>query len=179
IDWLSRHKAEIVYHEKVVQTLLASGEVLQVQEERTEESSKSLRSTKPDEHKLDDIPIVLSPRASLIAKSPYRLALSEMQELSKQLQELQDKGFIRLSHSSWGAPVFLINKKDGSFRICIYYRELNKLTIKNRYPLPRIDDLFDQLQSSHYFSKIDRHSGYHHLRVHEADIPKTAFRTQY
>ncbi|GJS27808.1 putative reverse transcriptase domain-containing protein [Tanacetum coccineum] len=93
-----------------------------------------------------------------------------MQELSKQLQELQDKGFIRLSHSSWGAPVFLINKKDGSFRICIYYRELNKLTIKNRYPLPRIDDLFDQLQGSRYFSKIDRRSGYHYLRPKEDHV---------
>ncbi|GJS48328.1 putative reverse transcriptase domain-containing protein [Tanacetum coccineum] len=102
-----------------------------------------------------------------------------MQELSRQLQELQDKGFIRPSHSPWGAPVLFVKKKDGSFCMRIDYRELNKLTVKNRYPLPRIDDLFDQLQGAHYFSKIDLRSGYHQLRVHEDDIPKTAFRTRY
>ncbi|GJU94210.1 putative nucleotidyltransferase, ribonuclease H [Tanacetum coccineum] len=101
-----------------------------------------------------------------------------MQELSKQLQEFQDKGFIQPIHSPWGAPVLFV-KKDNSFQMCIDYRELNKLTIKNRYPLPRIDDLFNQLQGSQYFSKIDLHSGYHQLRVHEADISKTAFRTQH
>ncbi|GJZ29616.1 putative reverse transcriptase domain-containing protein [Tanacetum coccineum] len=91
----------------------------------------------------------------------------------------QDKGFIRPSSSPWGAPMLFVKKKDGSFRMCIDYRELNKLTIKNRYPLPRIDDLFDQLQGSGYFSKIDLRSGYHQLRVREEDIPKTAFRTRY
>ncbi|GKB37669.1 putative reverse transcriptase domain-containing protein [Tanacetum coccineum] len=90
-----------------------------------------------------------------VIKSPYRLAPSEMEELSSQLKELKDKGFIRPSSSPWGAPVLFVKKKDGSFRMCIDYRELNKLTIKNRYPLPRIDDLFDQLQGSRYFSKID------------------------
>ncbi|KAJ9545105.1 hypothetical protein OSB04_024812 [Centaurea solstitialis] len=114
-----------------------------------------------------------------IAKSPYRLAPSEMQELSSQLQELLDKGFIRLSSSPWGAPVLFVKKKDGSFRMCIDYRELNKITIKNRYPLPCIDDLFDQLQGATYFSKIDLRSGYHHMRVREEDIAKTAFRTRY
>ncbi|GKD88818.1 putative nucleotidyltransferase, ribonuclease H [Tanacetum coccineum] len=123
--------------------------------------------------------IELIPRAIPVAKSPYRLAPSEMEELSGQLRELQDKGFIRPSSSPWGAPVLFVKKKDGSFRMCIDYRELNKLTIKNRYPLPRIDDLFDQLQGSQYFSKIDLRSGYHQLRVHEDDIPKTAFRTRY
>ncbi|KAD4385624.1 hypothetical protein E3N88_25793 [Mikania micrantha] len=102
-----------------------------------------------------------------------------MQELSNQLQELLDKGFIRPSYSPWGAPVLFLKKKDGSFRMCIDYRELNKLTIKNRYPLPRIDDLFDQLQGAQYFSKIDLRSGYHQLRVQDEDIPKTAFRTRY
>ncbi|GJU88020.1 putative nucleotidyltransferase, ribonuclease H [Tanacetum coccineum] len=102
-----------------------------------------------------------------------------MQELSGQLQELQDKGFIRPSHSPWGAPVLFVKKKDGSLCICIDYRELSKLTVKNRYPLPRIDDLFDQLQGSRYFSKIDLRSGYHQLRVHEDEIPKTVFRTRY
>jgi len=95
-----------------------------------------------------------------------------MQELASQLQELTDKGFIRPSSSPWGAPVLFVKKKDGSFRMCIDYRELNKLTIKNRYPLPRIDDLFDQLQGSSCFSKIDLRSGYHQLRVHEDEVPK-------
>ncbi|GJT00279.1 reverse transcriptase domain-containing protein [Tanacetum coccineum] len=114
-----------------------------------------------------------------VARTPYRLAPSEMQELSNQLQELTDRGFIRPSTSPWGAPVLFVKKKDGSFRMCIDYRELNKLTIKNRYPLPRIDDLFDQLQGSSVYSKIDLRSGYHQLRVREEDIPKTAFRTRY
>ncbi|GJY12824.1 putative reverse transcriptase domain-containing protein, partial [Tanacetum coccineum] len=102
-----------------------------------------------------------------------------MKELLKQLQELSDKGFIRPSSSPWGAPILFVKKKDGSFRMCIDYRELNKLTVKNRYPLPRIDDLFDQLQGSSIYSKIDLRSGYHQLRVREQDIPKTAFRTRY
>ncbi|GJX22742.1 putative reverse transcriptase domain-containing protein [Tanacetum coccineum] len=93
--------------------------------------------------------------------------------------ELQDKGFIRPSHSPWGVPVLFVKKKDGLLRMCIDYRERNKLTIKNHYPLPRIDDLFDQLQGSRYFSKIDLWSGYHQLRVHEDDIPKMAFRMRY
>ncbi|GJT12667.1 putative reverse transcriptase domain-containing protein [Tanacetum coccineum] len=117
--------------------------------------------------------------AAPIAQVPYRLAPSEMKELSEQLQELSDKGFIRPSSSPWGAPVLFVKKKDGSFRMCIDYRELNKLTVKNRYPLPRIDDLFDQLQGSSIYSKIDLRSGYHQLRVREQDIPKTAFRTRY
>ncbi|GJU16072.1 putative reverse transcriptase domain-containing protein [Tanacetum coccineum] len=114
-----------------------------------------------------------------VARAPYRLAPSEMKELSDQLQELSDKGFIRPSSSPWGASVLFVKKKDGSFRMCIDYRELNKLTMKNRYPLPRIDDLFDQLQGLSVFSKIDLRSGYHQLRVREEDIPKTAFRTHY
>ncbi|KAK1439863.1 hypothetical protein QVD17_05685 [Tagetes erecta] len=159
---------------------------------------------KKKEKKLEDIPIVrdfaevfpedvtglppvrqvefridLIPGATPVAKAPYRLAPSELQELASQLQELSDKGFIRPSSSPWGAPILFVKKKDGSFRMCIDYRELNKLTVKNRYPLPRIDDLFDQLQGATCFSKIDLRSGYHQLRVHEDDIPKTAFRTRY
>ena len=123
--------------------------------------------------------IDLIPGATPVARAPYRLAPAEMQELSSQLNELLSKGFIRPSFSPWGAPVLFVKKKDGSFRMCIDYRELNKLTVKNRYPLPRIDDLFDQLQGSSYFSKIDLRSGYHQLKVQEEDVHKTAFRTRY
>ncbi|KAJ9543627.1 hypothetical protein OSB04_023334 [Centaurea solstitialis] len=123
--------------------------------------------------------IDLVPGAAPIARAPYRLAPSELQELSDQLQELSGKGFILPSSSPWGAPILFVKKKDGSHRMCIDYRGLNKVTIKNRYPLPRIDDLFDQLQGASWFSKIDLRSGYHQLRVKEADIHKTAFRTRY
>ncbi|GKD41267.1 putative reverse transcriptase domain-containing protein [Tanacetum coccineum] len=107
------------------------------------EDLPGLPPARPVEFQID-----LIPGAALVARAPYRLALSEMKELPKQLQELSDKGFIRPSSSPWGAPVLFVKKKDGSFRMCIDYRELNKLTVKNRYPLPRIDDLFDQLQGS-------------------------------
>ncbi|GJU74447.1 putative reverse transcriptase domain-containing protein [Tanacetum coccineum] len=126
-----------------------------------------------------DFHIELIPGAAPIARAPYHLAPAEMKELAEQLKELSDKGFIRLSSSPWGAPILFVKKKDGSFRMCIDYRELNKLTVKNHYPLPRIDDLFDQLQGSSIYSKIDLRSGYHQLRVREEDIPKTAFRTRY
>nr|GEW46741.1 putative reverse transcriptase domain-containing protein [Tanacetum cinerariifolium] len=117
--------------------------------------------------------------AAHVARAPYRLAPSQMKELLDQLKELSDKGFIRPSFSPWGAPVLFVKKKDGSFRMCIDYRELNKLTVKNCYQLPRIDDLFDQLQRSSVYSKIDPRSGCHQLRVREEDIPKTAFITRY
>ncbi|GJW33759.1 putative reverse transcriptase domain-containing protein [Tanacetum coccineum] len=123
--------------------------------------------------------IDLVPGAAPVARAPYRLAPSELKELSDQLKELLEKGFIRPSSSPWGAPVLFVKKKDGSFRMCIDYRELNKLTVKNRYPLPRIDDLFDQLQGSSVYSKIDLRSGYHQLRIREEDIPITAFQTRY
>jgi hypothetical protein len=102
-----------------------------------------------------------------------------MKEMMSQLQELLEKGFIRPSSSPWGAPVLFVKKKDGTMRMCIDYRELNKVTVKNKYPLPRIDDLFDQLQGAGCFSKIDLRSGYHQVRVKEDDFPKTAFRTRY
>ncbi|KAJ9556252.1 LOW QUALITY PROTEIN: hypothetical protein OSB04_010866 [Centaurea solstitialis] len=123
--------------------------------------------------------IDLIPGAAPVAKTPYRLAPPEMQELSNQLEELLEKGFIRPSSSPWGAPILFVKKKDGTLRMCIDYRELNKLTVKNRYPLPRIDDLFDQLQGAAWFSKIDLRSGYHQLKVKEEDVHKTAFRTRY
>nr|GEU28824.1 putative reverse transcriptase domain-containing protein [Tanacetum cinerariifolium] len=129
--------------------------------------------------RLVEFQINLIPGDAPVAQAPYRLAPSKMKELSKQLQELFDKGFIRPSSSPGGAPVLFIKKKDGSLRMCIDYCELNKLTIKNRYPLLRIDDLFDQLQGYSIYSKIDLRLGYNQLRVREQDIPKTTFRTWY
>ncbi|GJV38733.1 putative reverse transcriptase domain-containing protein [Tanacetum coccineum] len=109
--------------------------------------------------------IELIPGAEPISKAPYRMAPIELKELKDQLQELLERGFIRPSVSPWGAPVLFVKKKDGSMRLCIDYRELNKITIRNRYPLPRIDDLFDQLQGAKHFSKIDLRSGYHQLPI--------------
>ncbi|XP_025825129.1 uncharacterized protein LOC112900483, partial [Panicum hallii] len=123
--------------------------------------------------------IDLVPGTKPIAKNAYRLAAPELAELKKQLEELQQKGFIRPAASPWGAPVLFVKKKDGSMRLCVDYRDLNAVTIKNKYPLPRIDDLFDQLKGAKFFSKIDLRSGYHQLRVRPEDIPKTAFRTRY
>ncbi|GJR11765.1 putative reverse transcriptase domain-containing protein [Tanacetum coccineum] len=138
------------------------------------EELSGLPPTRQVEFQIDLIPSVAP-----VARAPYLLAPSKMKEFLEQLQELSDKGFIRPSSSPWGAPVLFIKKKDRSFRMCIDYRELNKLTVKNRYPLPRIDDLCDQLQGFSVYSKIDLRSGYHHLRVREEDILKTAFRTRY
>nr|GEV12610.1 putative reverse transcriptase domain-containing protein [Tanacetum cinerariifolium] len=123
--------------------------------------------------------INLIPGAAPVARAPYRLAPSEMKELSEQLQDLSDKVCIRPSSLPWGASVLFVKKKDGSFRMCIDYQELNKLTVKNRYPLSRIDALFNQLQGSNIYSKIELRSGYHQLRVREQDIPKMAFQTRY
>ena len=126
-----------------------------------------------------DREIELLPGTAPISKAPYRMAPAELKELKQQLQELLDKKFIRPSYSPWGAPVLFVKKKDGSMRMCIDYRELNKVMIKNKYPLSRIDDLFDQLKGAVVFSKIDLRSGYYQLKVRESDIPKTTFRTRY
>ncbi|KAL0560323.1 hypothetical protein IC582_000724 [Cucumis melo] len=130
-------------------------------------------------HREVEFAIELEPGTVPISRAPYRMAPAELKELKVQLQELLDKGFIRPSVSPWGAPVLFVKKKDGSMRLCIDYRELNKVTVKNRYPLPRIDDLFDQLQGATVFSKIDLRSGYHQLRIKDEDVPKIAFRSRY
>ena len=111
--------------------------------------------------------------------TPYRMASLELKELKLQLQELLEKGFIRPSVSPWGAPMLFVKKKDGTLRLCIDYRQLNKLTVKNKYLLPRIDDLFDQLKGGSIFSKIDLRSRYHQLRIKDADVHKMSFRTRY
>ena len=126
-----------------------------------------------------DFGIELHPGTSPISMTPHRMALVELQELRVQQHELLDKGFIRPSTSPWGAPVLFAKNKDKTLRLCIDYRQLNRVTIKNRYPLPRIDDLFDQLRGARVYSKIDLRTGYYQLRVRETDIPKTAFRARY
>ncbi|GJZ34154.1 putative reverse transcriptase domain-containing protein [Tanacetum coccineum] len=151
MEWLSKYHAKILCDEKVVHIPI-DNETLIIRGYRITEKKKS------DEKRLEDIPVVRE-----FQKNSWRLP-----------------GSLRSPNTSpWGAPVLLVKKKDGSFRMCIDYRELNKLTVKNRYPLPRIDDLFDQLQGSSVYSKIDLRSGYHQLRVRGEDIPKTAFRTRY
>ena len=121
----------------------------------------------------------LHPGTSPISMTPHRMAPVELQELRVQLQELLDKEFIRPSTSPWDAPVLFTKKKGKTLRLCIDYMQFNRVTIKNRYPLTRIDDLFDQLRGARVYSKIDLRTGYHQLRVRETEIPKTAFRTRY
>nr|GEU49739.1 hypothetical protein [Tanacetum cinerariifolium] len=139
MDWLSNYKDEIICHEKAMRIPLPDSKVLRVLGERPKEKARFLMGAKAGDKKQEEIVVVRD----------------FLEELSGQLKELLDKGFIRPSSSPWGALVLFIKKNDGSFRMCIYYRELNKLTVKNRYPLPRIDDIFDQLQGSLFFSKID------------------------
>nr|XP_029154554.1 uncharacterized protein LOC114927773 [Arachis hypogaea] len=123
--------------------------------------------------------IELAPGVQPVSIPPYRMAPTELRELKVQLEDMLEKGFIRPSTSPWGALVLFVKKKDGTMRLCMDYRQLNKITVRNKYPLPRIDDLFDQLQGATCFSKIDLRSGYHQLKIKEEDIPKTAFRTRY
>nr|GEU89999.1 putative reverse transcriptase domain-containing protein [Tanacetum cinerariifolium] len=198
------YEVELADGKVIICIPLLNGEILKIQGERPKKDPKSLLCIKADDKNLNDILIIrdfhkvfpddltgLPPvrakefRIDLILgalpvlKSPYHLAPSEMLELSNQLKELQEKGFIRPSHSSWGVHVLFFKKKHSALRMCIDYRELNKLTIKNRYPLPRTDDLFDQLQGASCFSKICLRSGYHQLRFQEEDILKTSFKTRY
>ncbi|GJW19480.1 putative reverse transcriptase domain-containing protein [Tanacetum coccineum] len=166
MDWLSKYHARIICVEKVVHIPI-DGETLIIR----------VMEKKSDDKRLEDIPVVREFLKVFPEDLPGLPAV--FQELSNQLQELADRCFIRPSTSPWGAPILFVKKKDGFFRMCIDYRELNKLTIKNRYPLPRIDDLFNQLQGSSVYLKIDLRSGYHQLRVRDEDIPKTGFRTRF
>ena len=130
-------------------------------------------------HRDVDFGIELHLGISPISMTPHRMAPVALQELRVQLQGLLDKGFIKPSTSPWGTPVLFVKKKGKTLRLCIDYRQLNRVTVKNRYPLSRIDDLFDQLRGVRVYSKIDLRTGYHQLRVRDTDIPKTAFRTRY
>nr|GEU85630.1 putative reverse transcriptase domain-containing protein [Tanacetum cinerariifolium] len=167
---LYNHKAEIICHEKVVRISLPDSKVFRVIGERSKEKMKHLRSAKTKKQKQKRLSWLETIRKY------FRMTYQDCHLIKK---SNFDKGFIRTSSSPWGASILFVKKKDGSVRLYIDYRELNKLTIKNDYPLPRIDNLFDQLQGSQYFSKIDLRSGYHQLRVHEDDVPKIASRTRY
>nr|GEZ16662.1 putative reverse transcriptase domain-containing protein [Tanacetum cinerariifolium] len=194
MNWLSKNDAAILCGEKKAQKYIENGYKLFLAQ---------VTGTMSKEKRVEDVPVIrnflevfpddilglppprqvefridLIPGATLVARAPYRLEPSKLKELSEQLKELSEKGFIRPSSSPWGASVLFVKKKDSSFRMCIDYRELNKLAIKNKYPLPRIDNLFDQLQGSSVYSKINLRSGYHQLRIREEDIPITAFRTR-
>ena len=126
-----------------------------------------------------EVAIDVVPGATPASITPYRMDPVELKELKLQLQELLEKRFIQPSVSPWGAPVLFVKKKDGTLRLCIDYRQLNNLTINNKYPLPKIDDLFNQLKGASIFSKIDLRSGYHQLRIKDVDVHKTTFRTRY
>ena len=114
-----------------------------------------------------------------ISIPPYRMALTELKELKTELQDLVDKGFIQPSVSPWGTPILFVKKNDGTIRLCVDYRQLNKVTIKDKHPLPRINDLFDQLQGASVFSKIDLRSGYHQFKMRESNVSKMVFKTRY
>jgi hypothetical protein len=132
----------------------------------------------PPDHEIEFV-IELVLGTAPIFRRPYRMAANQLAELKEQLQELLDKGYIRPSASPWGAPIIFVPKKDGTQRTCVNYHSLNEVTNKNKYSLPRINDLFDQLKRACVFSKIDFRSGYHQLKIRATVIPKTAFITQY
>jgi len=160
------------------ETALMESEKRRVLEEYRDVFPAKLPSSLPPARDVDHR-IELVPGSSPTSRSTYRMSPTELDELKKQLQELADAGFIQPSKSPFGAPVLFVKKKDGTMRMCVDYRQLNQITIKNRYALPRTDELFDRLQGARFFTKIDLRSGYHQIRIHESDISKTAFRTRY
>jgi hypothetical protein len=146
-------------------------EEIRVVQEYLDVFSKEMPSLPPDR----DIEFIIEllPGTPPISKRPYRMLINELEELKKQIAELQSKGFICPSSFPWGASVLFVEKKDGTQRMCVDYHSLNEVTIKNKYPLPQIDDLFDQMKGASIFSKIGLRSGYHQLTIRESDIPKT------
>ncbi|GJR64191.1 putative reverse transcriptase domain-containing protein [Tanacetum coccineum] len=181
MDWLAKYHALIVCDEKVVR-IPYGDEVLIIRGDNCDGRSKLniISCTRTQKYIQKGCQVYLAQVTSKKAEDKSEEKRLEDVLIVREFPEsFLTKGFIRPSSSPWGAPVLFVKKKDGSFWMCIDYRKLNKLTVKNRYPLPRIDDLFDQLQGSRVYSKIDLRSGYHQLRVREEDIPKTTFRTRY
>jgi hypothetical protein len=207
MDWLSKHNGLINSAKKAVRLTPSSGKELEYMAENLvtdKVASNRIILNHLDVASTLDIKIVseysdvfleelpgmppdreiefvieLVPSTAPIFKRPYRMAANQLVGLKEQLQELLNKGYIHPSASPWGATVIFVPKKDGTQRMCVDYHSLNEVTIKNKYPLLRIDDLFDQLKGACVFSKIDLRSGYHQLKIRASDIPKTAFITQY
>ena len=202
MDWLKKHKVVIDCAKRGVSLVSADGSPVEYVATLPPTNQATLNQVQADQIENikvvnefpdvfpEDLPgmppdrdiefiIELLPGTAPISKRPYRMAGKELEELKSQIKELEEKGYIRPSASPWGAPVLFVDKKDGGRRMCVDYRSLNEVTIKNKYPLPRIDDLFDQLRGAAVFSKIDLHSGYHQLKIRTSDIPKTAFTTRY
>jgi hypothetical protein len=202
MDWLTTNKGFIDCYNRTVTLTNCQGKTIMFGTRRISTSHGKLNQL--DMAELSKVPIVceypdvfpeelpgmppdreiefvieLAPGTAPIYKKPYRMAPSELVELKKQIKELLEKGFVRPISSPWGSLVLFAKKKDGTLRLCIDYRALNMVTIKNKYPLPWINDLFDQLAEAKVFSKIDLRSGYHQLRIRSSDIPKTAFTTRY
>nr|CAH67706.1 H0512B01.1 [Oryza sativa] len=199
MDWLSRHRGVIDCADRKVSLTNSNGETVSFFASSPKSPGVVLTQVALQEIPIvqdypdvfpEDLPgmppkrdiefrIDLVPGTNPIHKRPYRMAANELAEVKKQVDDLLQKGYIRPSTSPWRAPVIFVEKKDHTQRMCVDYRALNEVTIKNKYPLPRIDDLFDQLKGATVFSKIDLRSGYHQLRIREEDIPKTAFTTRY
>jgi hypothetical protein len=207
MDWLSKHKVLIDYAKKSVKLTTPEGKEMEFVTERVVTAKSVANRTKAnrlDASQGSEVPVVnefpdvfpeelpgmppnrdikfvieLKPGTTLIYKTPYRMATLELAELKEHIKELLEKGFIYSSSSPWGAPMIFVPKNDGTQRVCMDYRALNEVVIKNKYPLPRIDDLFDQLHGACVFSKINLRSGYHQLKIRECDISKTAFISWY
>ncbi|KAA3487509.1 DNA/RNA polymerases superfamily protein [Gossypium australe] len=191
MDWLTLHDAVVNCKRKTIDLRCSNNEIVRVESNVTKKKVESMpivcefSDVFPEE--FPGLPSILEvefgidlfPSTTPISVAPYRMAPTELKELKSWLQELTDRGFARPSFSPWGAPVLFMKKKDGTMKMCIDYHQLNKVTIKNKYSLPRIDDLFDQLKGATIFSKIDLRSRYYQLRVKDSDIPKTAFRMRY
>jgi hypothetical protein len=202
MDWMTQHKVLLDIISQVVEIDSPYDGTTTVYLPQQEHFNSCVFAT--TDIKLEDIPIVyeypdvfpddllgmppdrdiefiieLQPGTAPISKRSYRMPPNELAELKIQLQDLLDKGFIRPSASPWGCPTLFVKKKDDSLRLCVDYRSLNAVTIKNKYPLPRIDILFDQLAGAKVFSKIDLRSGYHQIKIKPSDVPKMAFSTRY
>jgi hypothetical protein len=202
MDWMSKYHGHIDCARKAIS--ITNSEGIPVEHIATMPSHKAYYKKAISGPTLDQVPVVceypdifpeelpgmppdrdiefiieLVPGTAPTAQRPYRMNPQELEELKKQLADMLSKGLIRPSASPWGSPILFVDKRDGTIRLCVDYRRLNEVTIKNKYPLPKIKDLFDQLNGAKVFSKIDLRTGYHQLKVHESNIPKTAFTTHY